>query len=98
MEAQGIRVDDKGVVVQDLDGGVFASVLGVGQGGLSGAGEAEDRRHVLAAVVQGVFLLSAVAGGVAVAVGDGPGQGQGALLVLAEVAHAQDGGAVWCPC
>ena len=69
-------------------------MLGVGQGGLAGTGEAEDRRHVLAAVVQGVLFLAAVAGGVAIAVGDGPGQGQGALLVLAEIAHTQDGGAV----
>ena len=50
--------------------------------------------RILAAVVEGVFLLAAMAGGVAVAVGDGPGQGQSALLVLAKVAHAQDGSAV----
>ena len=90
----GIGVDDEGVIVEHLDGGILAAVLGVGQGGLAGAGQTEHGRDELVAVRQRVFLLTAVAAGVAIAVGDGPGQGQGALLVLAEVAHTQDGGAV----
>ena len=80
--------------MQDLDGGVLAAVLGVGQGGLAGAGEAEHGGDELVPVRQGILLLPAVAAGVAVPVRDGPGQGQRALLVLAEVAHAQDGRAV----
>ena len=80
--------------MEHLDGGILAAVLGVGQGGLAGAGQTEHGRDELVAVRQRVFLLTAVAAGVAIAVGDGPGQGQGALLVLAEVAHTQNGGAV----
>ena len=65
-------------------------MLCVGQGRLAGAGQAEHRRDIFAAVVQGVFLLAAVAGSVAVAVRNRPGKGQGTLLVLAKVAHAED--------
>ena len=35
-----------------------------------------------------------MAGGVAVSVGNGPAKGKGAFLVLAEVAHAKENGAV----
>ena len=43
---------------------------------------------------QGIFLLSAVAGSVAVAVCNGPCHGQGALLVLTEISHTKDACAV----
>ena len=73
---------------------ILAAVLRVGQGGLARAGETVYGSDVLAAVSEGVFLLTAVAGRVAVAVRDRPYHGQGALLVLAEVSHAEDAGAV----
>ena len=90
-----LDVDDERVVVQDGDV-VLAAVLRVRDGGLAGAGESEHREDelLIASVLERVALEPAVAGCVAVARRDAPAEGQRALLVFAEVAHAEDGGAV----
>ena len=79
--------------MKDLDL-VLAAVFCMSQGGLTGSGQAVYGSYVLAAVSQGIFLLSAVAGSVAVAVCNGPCHGQGALLVLTEISHTKDACAV----
>ncbi len=66
---------------------VFAAVLCVGQSGLAGTGETVNGSYEFRAVVLCVFLLAAVAGGVAVTIGDSPNHGQSTFFVFAEVSH-----------
>jgi len=73
---------------------VLAAMLCMSQSGFSGSGQAVYGSNELAAVSQGVLLLSAVAGSVAVTVCNSPCHGQSTLLVLTKVSHTQNACAV----